>query len=181
MNDRNDPLMERAAALPDEINPNRDLWPVIASRLTPAIQSKPSSRSSVWPIALAAGLALAVLSSAITWTVANRADVSPDRIAAVITEPARPYVQDAELVQIRQELTAALDDNLMRLSPKTRRKVSANLLEIHESLAEIRMALDADPNNGFLHQLLYTTYQQELGLLSNINRVALTLPDEIET
>ena len=180
MNDRNDPLVQRAAALPEEIQPGRDLWPEIANRLTPAARTTTVVRRPLWPAALAAGLALAVLSSSVTWWVANRPDISTERVVAAMTDPMVPYVQDAKMMQVRQQLTVSLDESLNRLSPRTRRQVSMNLMEIHQSLAEVRVALEEDPDNAFLHQLLHTTYQQELGLLSDINKLALTLPDEIE-
>ena len=181
MNDRNDPLVQRAATLPESIEPGRDLWPEIAAQLSPVAQTVSTGRHAVWPVALAASLTLAVLSSAATWWVVSRPDLSTPRIVELMTDPAQPYVQDVELLNARRELTDSLDQSLMRLSPRTRRQVSMNLLDIHESLAEIRVALEEDPDNTFLHQLLFSTYQQEIGLLSNINRVALTLPDEVET
>ena len=179
MNDRNDSLVKRAAALPAEIEPARDLWPGIASQLAPQTEHASVAKHNVWPAALAAGLALAVLSSSVTWWIANRPDVSTERIVAAMTDSMTPFAEDAEMLQVRQQLTVSLDESLNRLSPRTRRQVGLNLLEIHQSLADIRVALDEDPNNAFLHQLLHTTYQQELGLLSDINKLAGTLPEEI--
>lgn len=181
MNDRNDPLIQRAAGLPESIEPGRDLWPDIASQLSNPVQSATKRERAVWPIALAASLTVAVLSSVVTWYVVTRPDLSTERIVELMTDPAQPYVQNVELLNARRELTESLDRSLQRLSPETRRQVSANLLEIHESLKEIRVALAEDPDNIFLHQLLHSTYEQEIGLLSDISRVALTLPEEVET
>ena len=100
---------------------------------------------------------------------------------AAITAPAAQYVADAEMLQVRERLTVSLDDSLQRLSPDTRRTVSKNLLEIHESLAQIRSALEQDPQNAFLHQLLHTIYGQELDLLTDINKLAADRPQEIQT
>ncbi|MDH3590117.1 MAG: hypothetical protein OEQ74_12015, partial [Gammaproteobacteria bacterium] len=121
MNDRNDPLVKRIAALPAEIEPGRDLWPGIAGQLTPETGHAPVARHAVWPAALAAGLALAVLSSSVTWWIANRPDISAERIVATMTDPMTPYVEDAEMLQVRQQLIVSLDESLNRLSPKTRR------------------------------------------------------------
>lgn len=181
MNDRNDPLIQQANALPESIEPDRDLWPGIAARLNPATTSDYRPRPAVWPVALAASVTLAILSSAATWWILSRPDLTTTRIVELMTDHAQPYVQDVELINARRLLTDSLDKSLQRLSPRTRRQVSMNLLDIHESLAEIRSALEQDPDNLFLHQLLHSTYSQEIGLLSDIKRVALTLPDEVET
>lgn len=181
MNDRNDPLIQRASALPESIEPERNLWPGIAARIAADTQQPASRNRSVWPVALAASLTLAILSSTATWWVLTRPDLTTTRIVELMTDPMQPFVQDVELIEARRQLTDSLDESLQRLAPSTRRQVSMNLLYIHQSLAEIRAALDEDPENVFLHQLLYSTYQQEIGLLSDINRVALTLPDEVET
>ncbi|MBT8135653.1 MAG: hypothetical protein KJO54_01435 [Gammaproteobacteria bacterium] len=179
MTDRSDSLIGRAAALPDEISPERDLWPQIASKLgqpeVPAVQQR-----RWWPQAVAAGVALVALSSAVTWRFATQQDVSTAAVVAAITAPATQYVADAEMLQVRQRLTVALDDSLQRLSPDTRRNVSRNLLEIHESLARIRTALEQDPQNAFLHQLLHSIYRQELDLLTDINKLAAERPQEIQ-
>ncbi len=180
MNDRNDPLVRQAATLPDEIAPERDLWPAIAERLNDRAPATPVQTRPNWPFALAAGIALVALSSLLTWSFTQRDTLSTAELVEVITAQADPFVNDVELIQARQALTVSLDDALGRLAPPTRRKVADNLLEIHQSMAEIRVALEEDPDNALLHQLLHTVYQQEIGLLTDINKLAATLPEEIE-
>ncbi|MBT8130807.1 MAG: hypothetical protein KJO35_00945 [Gammaproteobacteria bacterium] len=179
MTEQKDPLMRKVAELPSEISPTKDLWPGIAARLSDPVTVQPGKRR--WPLAVAAGIALVALSSLLTWTIMQPNDSATGQLAAVLTEPVRPFVQDAELMQVRAQLTQSLENSLERFSPETRQLITSNLLEIQQGLAEIRTALEQDPNNVLLHQLLYSTYEQELSLLSEINQVAHTLPTGIET
>lgn len=181
--DNNDPLMQRAAALPRNLEPGRDLWPEIAAKLQPATARVTPQRTRFWPAAIAAGIGLVVLSSSLTWWVATHRDVSAAEIVAAISDMQTlpSHTPDAGLLLAREDMIASLEQSLERLPPATRRVVGSNLLEIHRSLGEIRLALLEDPENAFLHQLLYATYEQELGLLSDINRMAMILPNEIQT
>ena len=57
-NREQDPLLARAAELPKDVAPPRDLWPAIAARLT-ATPQRAGFRALGWPAALAAALAAA--------------------------------------------------------------------------------------------------------------------------
>lgn len=178
--DRDDALLRAAAALPETIEPQRDLWPGIAAQLA---QSHAAKTSRTWVYSLAASFALVAITAGITWRVATMNDAKPSAPVAVAEQasaPAAPDQTKGELRFMRAQLMTVLEDNLARLPPASRRVVIDNLLDIRASLAAIEQALVADPTNPSLQQLLYTTYEHELSVLAGINRVALTLPTEVE-
>jgi hypothetical protein len=76
----------------------------------------------------------------------------------------------------REQLAEAFDDRLRQLQPETREAVLANLRDIQRALTEINSALDADPNNVLLQQLLVATYQEELAVFDQVNRIVAASP-----
>ncbi len=183
--DRNDPILARAARLPTEISPERDLWPGIAARLErPAGASGRPGRSWHWPAAMAAGLVVVALTAAITWRLAVIQFAAPpaEVLAGLIHDDRSAGSQPgAELVDVRNQLLGSLHQTLSRLPPESQRTVVDNLLEIRASLDEIEAALSRDPDDASLQQLLYTTYEQELQMLWNLNRMTQPLATEVET
>ena len=167
-----DPILAKAAELPKEIAPAKDLWPGIAARLG---ESQRSARSFGWPMALAAGLLVAAVSALLTWGLV-REPAPPVQVAR--TQPADPAIvpvnygtnsalspaeiaaRDALLVQFRQRLE--------ELSPQTRTAVVNNLAIIQKAATEIDAALAQDPASGLLNQLLLGAYKQELQLYSKV-------------
>lgn len=177
--------------LPKEIPPPRDLWPGIRAR----IESRETTRSSSgdvggyqwWQLA-AAAVTLVVASSLTTLWVT---EVAPERPSAAMTdEGARPHLEQIRFGslnvasptyrQARADVASELLAQMHRLSPETRDKVLANLAEIQRALDEINVALEQDPNNILLQQLLLTTYQNELALITNVSRMIETAPARTE-
>ena len=80
----------------------------------------------------------------------------------------------------RSELARDLDEQMEALTPETRDIVQRNLNQIRRAMDEINEELAADPNNVLLQRLLMTTYQDELAVLMNVNRMMQTLPMRTE-
>lgn len=175
--ERDDALMRAARRLPESIEPARDLWPAIAEQLGPR---QPAAPTRPWLLALAASAALVAVTAGVTWRVATeqQAPVVADAGAPAAAEAAAPQ---RELMLLRAQLLDSLDGNLARLPSDSQRVVVDNLLQIRASLAAIEEALADDPSNPSLQQLLYRTYEHELSVLADVNRLALTLPAEVET
>ena len=166
-----DPILAKAAELPKEIAPARDLWPGIAARLA---ESPRSVRNFRWPMALAAGLLVAAVSALLTWglvretTPVQVADTRPLDPAIVpvnygtnsVLRPSELAARDELLVQFRRRVDG--------LSPQTRVIVLRNLAVIQQAANEIDAALAQDPASGLLNQLLLDTYRQELQLYSKV-------------
>ena len=199
MNERQGPggsddrLMQTARALPREIEPERDLWPEIAARI--GAEEAPLAGRNRWRLAgaVAAAVALVAVSSLMTlWLVDEPAPVVVRQgpPAGGLALPARSvpleasfgagYTLGPRYERARNELTRDLDRQLAALPEDTRALVNRNLAQIREALAEINDELSEDPNHGLLQQLLLATYQDELAVLMNVNRMAQTLPTRTE-
>ncbi len=167
-----DPLLAKAAELPKEIAPARDLWPGIAARLG---ESPQRVRSFGWPMALAAGLLVAAVSALLTWGLV-REPAAPVQVAETLpVDPAIVPVNYGTNSALRPSDLAARDELLVQfrrrideLSPQTRDTVLRNIAVIQQAANEIDAALAQDPASGLLNQLLLDTYKQELQLYSKV-------------
>ena len=173
MNDiLDDNLMAAAAGLPTEIAPERDLWPDIEAAITAPV---PQRRSWTPYLAQAAAIVLLVgASSSITYMMTkSRVDVSPQAGAPLALDPQFvSFGNNYELGQgfrdARNNLAAELDLELDRLSPDARAGVEENLEVIRSAITEINSALEEEPNNVLLQELLLKTYRDELNVMRNV-------------
>ena len=172
-----DPLLAKAAELPKDIAPPRDLWPAIAARLTSTPQ-RAGLRAFGWPAALAAGFLVASVSALLTWGLMREPGPAMNDVRA-----AGGAVAQAEIVPVhygansalgatelatRDQLLVQFRQRLDELSPQTREAVVKNLAIIQRAADEIDAALAQDPASGLLNGLLLGTYKQELQLYSKV-------------
>ena len=172
MNDQDDKLDTALAALPDAIAPERDLWPDIEARLQ-------TGRGGFWQWRVAASVfAATVLVGMLIIPPADPervAGVTPSEVPATDPELLRYSGLDAEFVRVHDQSLEALAEQLSDLPPATREVVIANLKIIRASIAEINEAIEREPNNVQLRQLLRMAYQQELAIVNGFRRSAPTL------
>ena len=176
-NQQPDPLLAKAAELPKDIAPPRDLWPAIAARLSaPAGQTR--LRAFGWPAALAAAFLVASVSALLTWGLMREPDPAVDQsltaggattVAAITPVNYGPNspLGAAELAA-RDDLLVQFRHRLDDLSPQTREAVVKNLAIIQRAADEIDAALVQDPASGLLNELLLGAYKQELQLYSRV-------------
>ncbi len=171
-------LMDRAAALATEVAPERDLWPEIEQRISEPARPQRSVWNSVWAQAAAVVL-LVGGSSGITYLAVNDGG-DPTTVVgggqALVFEPVSgsfgsqynlgPDYQDA-----RRILAAKLGDELDNLSAETRADVVANLEAIEKAINDINKALDEEPDNALLQELLLDTYRDELTLMNKVDGI----------
>ena len=165
------------ASLPRELQPARDLWPDIESRL------EPRGRRGAWACQAAAAIVLVAVSSLVTATLVRRADAPVARTstqasqAAVMPTTFGPsYSLNAEYDMARRQLATDLEQRLAGMPPSARQKLEANLAEMHRAAAEINVALARQPGHPLLEELLLNTYQDELGVLASVNQLTGTAP-----
>jgi hypothetical protein len=179
-----DDLLAAARGLPEEIAPGRDLWPGIEARLgerdeapAPARQPRPMA----WPIRFAAAAALVAATALVTLSLIDRP--APATAEFLSPEPAMfgaGYDLGAKHQLVRAHLSEDLARHLETLPPETAAVVKRNLAQIREAVAEINRALEKDPGNILLEQLLMAAYQDEMEVLSNVNRMAGAVPSRNE-
>ena len=173
-NPPDDPLLARAAELPREIEPPRDLWPGIAARLGEAPAAAPA-RGFGWPAALAAGFLVASVSALLTWGLLR--GNGPEPQVAVTAAPASEIVPvsygpnsglSAAELAVRDQLLAQFREKFTTLRPETRDAIVKNLAVMQAAANEIDAALARDPASGMLKGMLVGTYKQELQLYSTV-------------
>lgn len=162
MNDRPDlSLDERLARLAREIAPARDLWPGIEERL------QRSARRRRLAVALAAGFAATAFALFAAFHV--HAPLGPDGASPRFTQQDSAGPRGAAFMRTRAALEQSFASDLQRLPPKTRARVLQDLETIRNARADIRGALDANPQDPMLNELLADTWQQEMDFYANVS------------
>jgi len=176
-------LLGAVASLPREIQPSRDLWPGIASRLCaqpagPTRERRP--RWQVWSGLVAAGVLLVTGTVLVTTRLmdlrAQNTAVHPGTPAgiapAVITTGLE--VPNAELERAASSLRTALESRRSQLSPATLKVVDENLAIIDAALGRLQTAVREDPGNRALVTLLTATWARKIDLLQTATELART-------
>jgi len=170
--DRNDTIVAAAGRLATDIGPQRDLWPGIAESI-----GRP--RRSRWTVMLAQAAAVVLLvggSSGVTY-LAVKNDQPPVQIMVpdLLFEPtsfSAGYALGPEYLEARSDMAARLDIELARLSPEAREDVEENLVLIRNAIAAINAALETEPTNTLLQQLLLAAYQDEFSVMRQVEGLA---------
>ena len=167
-------FLDRVAALPPELEPERDLWPGIAGR----IASRSFPRAWWTPAAgLAAAAAVVVaLGATLTrvWT-----PPSGGRTAGTGVVQEAAWTTDPTLLQAEREyarataqLLAALDARKASLPPETVSSVEKDLTTIDAALRQVRGALRQDPGNMQLSHMLAAMHQKKVDVLQRIVKLS---------
>jgi hypothetical protein len=153
--------------LRQDVEPGTDLWPGIAARIAALPRQVPAAPPWrtlrwLWPLATAASLLLAV---GVTWKM-QPATLSPDPSGTEIATTAAGAGRQAPLVQREAEiLTVQYRAALREIDPQA---VPAGwqpgLEALDRSAAEIRGALQRDPDSRLLLERLRDTYTRRLAL-----------------
>ena len=159
-------LIAQAAALPREMNPPRDLWPGIVGRLSLG-RGRVAHLGSYFlsPLALAAASVV----------IALLATQYPILLHQPVPPPGPTQTQvgfDPSLAEAEQQygrasaaLKASLDAKRTSLSPETQKAID-------NALQSLRTALQKDPGNAELGQLLIATHRKKLDVLQKVTRLA---------
>jgi hypothetical protein len=176
-------LLDHAADLPREIKPGRDLWPAIAARIgdeEAGGAEVPGQAARAWTSPAALAAAAAVLLAVATLVTQGGRGPTPNATepAATAAQPAAAgetaHVQQAETEYLRAtgQLMDALNTKRGALSPETLRAVDENLRTIDDAVRQVRAALEKDPGNRQLTQMLASTHQKKLDLLLRLLRLS---------
>ena len=177
-------LDELTAALPRDMAPPPDLWPAIRAELAPR-SARSFQWSARWRLA-AAALVVAASSSVLTLLAVRErggaGDVAivarPDlalphsRTAAPPQLPAHLIVAERGYARSMDALWRTLDERRDSLAPSTVATVERSLRIADSAIAEARSALEQDPANRVLAELLVSNYERKLDLLRRATELA---------
>lgn len=169
--DKDDKLTAAARQLAQEIKPERDLWPEIEAAITEPVRER-----SRWTPMLAQAAAVVLLvgaSSGLTYLAVKDEPAVTVPVYSPGYEIQRAafgmnHNLGADYQDARADLAARLDQQLVRLSPEEREDVEKTLVVIHEAIADINSALEQDPDNAYLQELLQKTYREELNVMRRV-------------
>jgi len=176
-----DEQLDRALeGLVPELQPRADLWPAISADI--AHRARRSVRWSDWPKVAAAAAVLIAVNVAITLALLEtRSGPTPQALA--FREPvASGMVQAVDYgggmqlgpsyLQDRQDLRRRLDDALDQLDPSTHAALVDDVAGLRAAQTQIAEALLADPDNAHLQRMLIRSLEDEVVMLSQIERLA---------
>jgi hypothetical protein len=171
---REDKLTTAARQLATEIKPQRDLWPGIEHAI-----AEPVRRRSRWTPVFAQAAAIVLLvgaSSGLTYlAVKDDNRVVVERVTPHYTFERAAfgsnYTLGSDYLQTRADLLARFEQELERLSPEQRQDVEKSLEVIRDAIDDINAALQQDPDNTLLQDLLMKTYHEELNVMRKVGGV----------
>lgn len=176
-----DRLDELLASVPRDVRPERDLWSAIQAEIDPSHAAPRSRRMrTMWQIAASAVLVIG--SSATTYFVmraqtTRSAQAQIEMPAPALTAmPAKFGVQElgADYQKTHAALEAQFERRIATLPPVTQAKLRRNLADLRKAAHEIAQTLAQQPSNPLLQELLMSTYQSELQLLTQVNEMPTT-------
>jgi hypothetical protein len=169
-------LLERARALPREVEPARDLWSGIENRIrsaeAPKTVSAPTSGLlfGVFPrpaLAAALGVTLVAATAAITLWIAQPALPTADSDLRQLANELR--ARDG-VAGVHESLLAILEESQAGLPEEALQALEDNVRQIDRALAELSIALRQHPEHPELRFLLAETYRREADLLERMER-----------
>ena len=167
--DRDREWRQLAERLPREVQPPRDLWQPIETRIREESRPWTSARLlAARPLLAAAAVALVMAGGYAAVRFGGR---RPEAKVAVVQLGPGPHVAVAPT----EDEWAAASDHVLRtldeapnLDPKTREVVRQNLAIIDEAVRKIHKALEDDPQSPYLQHLLTAEYQRRSALLRKV-------------
>jgi hypothetical protein len=175
---KDDKLTKAARGLATQIAPKRDLWPGIAE----AINEPQRSR---WTPIFAQAAAVVMLigaSSMVTYSVIKYSDSNTAATTVARVEPSNLVFEQAAFGpdqtlgsvygRASGNVKSSLSRGLKNLSPEAREDVERNLSVIRQAITDISEALEKEPNNAFLQELLIEAYGNELALMNRVGSMA---------
>lgn len=171
-------LLEQARQLSPGVSPGHDLWPGVLEEIEASRAKRWGTANRSW-LALAAVLALAVLLLPLLFR--QQAPAPGERVTAATTDPTvidTAMLAKADLARsedrvllVRRDLVEAIEIRRDLLGPEASKSVEESLLVLDQAVAELRLALEENPDDRRLRLLLAAKYQQEVRLLQRVSRV----------
>jgi anti-sigma factor RsiW len=162
-------LRSEARALPESVEPERDLWPGIVRHIAPAPARERRSWFEGWTQGLAWAAVLAVVLAGAYRLLAPRPEAPPPAAVRTGVMPAGlvPAVGalETQVAAAGKELQAALALRPDGMDAATGAALEANLGVLERAIAETRRAWEAHPDDPALIYGLTDLYRRKLDLL----------------
>ena len=157
-NNFDDELKKQLDALPQERQPERDLWRGIELGPESDTSHTPSAAPTKW-YAVAASVALV---ACISWYSVNQTG-TPDGSnvlegEALVAALSNQHEQQKQALLVRYDGQNALTENWQQ-----------QLKELDDAAGAIKAALEEDPNNAALLRMLQNVYQQQIVLIERVH------------
>ena len=172
-------LLEQVEALPRSVSPEADLWPPLAERLTARPRRPAAGGWPIWLRQAAAAVVFMTLGAMLSQLLApSWRGAGGEAGSAQVAEMATPAsgaefaLAETDLLRAKEALWAAVYSSDANASAETREVVERNLAVIAAAIQELRAALEADPGNPQLEDLLLAKHRSEIGLLRRLTRSA---------
>jgi anti-sigma factor ChrR (cupin superfamily) len=170
-------LLARASSLPSAMDPPAGEWSQVRARIG---GSTTRTLTTPWwtrrGALLAAGLALVMVSSAVTaLLVGGNGGVDRPPVAAVDTPQTlvpRLAALEHDYRTVTGDLERELAERKHALTPETIAAVERSLRTIDAAIAEARVALARDPSSETLARLFVSSHDQKVELLRHAMRLA---------
>ena len=178
--DGDEQLDQAIEALSVEMAPRDDLWPAIAAEI--GDRARRRDRWTDWRMIAAAATVVMAANVIVTLALLERDDGPPVQLAfrePVATVTAQPVNYGSSVrmgpsyLQDRQDLRHRLDDSLESLDPELRAMLVADVEDLRAAQHQIAEALMEDADNTHLQRMLLRSLEDEVVLLSQIERLAL--------
>ena len=183
MTEQDDKMALEARKLATEIAPQRDLWPGIEAAIKEPKEQSLVGRQAPWYAQAAAVFLLVGASSMVTYSVMKYRDsntpAEPETVVQVVPtnmtfERAAfggDHTLDSVYGRAAGNVQSNLDKELENLSPEARADVERNLAVIRKAINDISVALEEEPDNEFLQELLMQAYRNELALMNRVGNM----------
>ena len=183
MTEQDDKMSAEARKLATEIAPKRDLWPGIEAAIKEQSDVSRPPLQTRWYAQAAAVFLLAGASSMVTYSVMKYSESSgpaePETVVQVVPtnmtfERAAfggEHTLDSVYGRAAGNVQSNLDKELENLSPEARADVERNLAVIRQAIDDISEALEEEPDNEFLQELLVQAYRNELALMNRVGNM----------
>jgi anti-sigma factor RsiW len=158
-------------APPAAADPTDDLWPSIRARieqekvlpLRDHVPARGTRSPFVWAVAGVAAAVVIVTGVLIRRGPSPTPPAQPSNIAqAALAESTSVYEEQARFLLNQLELRRAL------MRPQTASSIDHDLQVIDAAIAELKRAIERDPNNIALRALLASSYRQKVDLLKRV-------------
>lgn len=165
-------IQRQAFALPAELQPSRDLWPEIAAQLAPRHGMRVSN-SNNWLRAIAATIAVVAIfgGGMLADRVLQESDAGGERMQADNLRQDRvlPSVAEARRI-LPASHVELIEGSGSGLQQAAEQDLLRNLLVINLAIRRVESAVEQEPSNSNLRELLADLYTRENRILVEAER-----------